>query len=155
MDFDFQSIKGMMDGLDLAALLPRVDSVVDWITLVCRLAILIGPLVLVGMGFAYLFFAPKEANYYFGYRTFFGMGSVTAWRRTQKLAGSLFAIAGSILTLVMMVMAASMGGLEPMDAVWRAAKCLIGQTVTVVSVIILINVITAFTFDYQGAKRRK
>lgn len=155
MDFDIQSIKNMMDGLDLAALLPQVDSVVGWITAVCRFAILIGPLVLVGMGLAYLFFAPKEANYYFGYRTFFGMGSVTAWRRTQKLAGSLFAISGGVMTLLMVMVAAGMGGMEPMDAVWRAAKCLAGQTAVVVLVILAINGITAFTFNYQGAKRKK
>ena len=119
MNFSIDSIKEMMDGFDPAALLPRIDSIVDWVKLICRLAVLVGPIVLVLAGLSYLLLAPKEANYYFGYRTTFGMGSVAAWRHTQKVAGWMFAGVGLVLTVIMLMVCVTFGGLEPMTAVWR------------------------------------
>ena len=103
MNFSIDSIKEMMDGFDPAALLPQIDSIVDWVKLICRLAVLVGPIVLVLAGLSYLLLAPKEANYYFGYRTTFGMGSVAAWRHTQKVAGWMFAGVGLVLTVIMLI----------------------------------------------------
>ena len=97
--FDVQSIKQMMDGFDPAALLPEIGTIVGKVQLVCSIAILAAPLIMLFMGLAYLLFAPREANYYFGYRTAFGMGSVSAWRHTQKVAGIIFGGLGLVLTL--------------------------------------------------------
>lgn len=155
MNFSIDSIKEMMDGFDPAALLPRIDSVVDWVKLICRLAVLVGPIVLVLAGLSYLLLAPKEANYYFGYRTAFGMGSVAAWRHTQKVAGWMFAGVGLVLTVIMLMVCVTFGGLEPMTAVWRAAKCMIAEAVIALIVVLSINSVAAFTYDYKGNKRKK
>lgn len=155
MNFSIDSIKEMMDGFDPAALLPRIDSIVDWVKLICRLAVLVGPIVLVLAGLSYLLLAPKEANYYFGYRTAFGMGSVAAWRHTQKVAGWMFAGVGLVLTVIMLMVCVTFGGLEPMTAVWRAAKCMITEAVIALIVVLSINSVAAFTYDYKGNKRKK
>ena len=155
MNFSIDSIKEMMDGFDPAALLPRIDSIVDWVKLICRLAVLVGPIVLVLAGLSYLLLAPKEANYYFGYRTAFGMGSVAAWRHTQKVAGWMFAGVGLVLTVIMLMVCVTFGGLEPMTAVWRAAKCMIAEAVIALIVVLSINSVAAFTYDYKGNKRKK
>ncbi len=155
MNFSIDSIKEMMDGFDPAALLPRIDSIVDWVKLICRLAVLVGPIVLVLAGLSYLLLAPKEANYYFGYRTTFGMGSVAAWRHTQKVAGWMFAGVGLVLTVIMLMVCVTFGGLEPMTAVWRAAKCMIAEAVIALIVVLSINSVAAFTYDYKGNKRKK
>ena len=155
MNFSIDSIKEMMDGFDPAALLPRIDSIVDWVKLICRLAVLVGPIVLVLAGLSYLLLAPKEANYYFGYRTAFGMGSVAAWRHTQKVAGWMFASVGLVLTVIMLMVCVTFGGLEPMTAVWRAAKCMIAEAVIALIVVLSINSVAAFTYDYKGNKRKK
>ena len=155
MNFSIDSIKEMMDGFDPAALLPRIDSIVDWVKLICRLAVLVGPIVLVLAGLSYLLLAPKEANYYFGYRTTFGMGSVAAWRHTQKVAGWMFASVGLVLTVIMLMVCVTFGGLEPMTAVWRAAKCMIAEAVIALIVVLSINSVAAFTYDYKGNKRKK
>ena len=155
MNFSIDSIKEMMDGFDPAALLPRIDSIVDWVKLICRLAVLVGPIVLVLAGLSYLLLAPKEANYYFGYRTAFGMGSVAAWRDTQKVAGWMFAGVGLVLTVIMLMVCVTFGGLEPMTAVWRAAKCMITEAVIALIVVLSINSVAAFTYDYKGNKRKK
>ena len=84
---DIASIKSVMDGFDPASLLPDLSKVFGSLVGVCRVAVMIGPIITLILGLAYLFLAPKEANYYFGYRCYFGMGSVRAWRFTQRLAG--------------------------------------------------------------------
>ena len=155
MNFSIDSIKEMMDGFDPAALLPQIDSIVDWVKLICRLAVLVGPIVLMLAGLSYLLLAPKEANYYFGYRTTFGMGSVAAWRHTQKVAGWMFAGVGLVLTVIMLMVCVTFGGLEPMTAVWRAAKCMIAEAVIALIVVLSINSVAAFTYDYKGNKRKK
>ena len=50
MNFSIDSIKEMMDGFDPAALLPQIDSIVDWVKLICRLAVMVGPIALVLAG---------------------------------------------------------------------------------------------------------
>ena len=155
MNFSIDSIKEMMDGFDPAALLPQIDSIVDWVKLICRLAVMVGPIALVLAGLSYLLLAPKEANYYFGYRTAFGMGSVAAWRDTQKVAGWMFAGVGLVLTVIMLMVCVTFGGLEPMTAVWRAAKCMIAEAVIALIVVLSINSVAAFTYDYKGNKRKK
>lgn len=58
--------------------------------LVCVIALLAGPLIMTGMGLVYLLFAPKEANYYLGYRTAFAWAAFPPGSKTQKLAGMVF-----------------------------------------------------------------
>lgn len=153
--FDLQSIKDLMDNFDFTSLLPEIDSIVGLTRTICTIAILIGPLVLLGMGIAYLLFSPREANYYFGYRTTFGMGSVSAWRHTQRVAGFLFGGLGAVLTLIMLLISLTLSGREPMAMVTLALECLIWEAVLAVIAVLSINSIAAFTFDFKGNKRRK
>ena len=53
--FDFKSIKELMDGFDPAALLPEIDSIVGKVQVLCSLAILAAPVIMLCMGIAYLF----------------------------------------------------------------------------------------------------
>ena len=153
--FDFKSIKELMDGFDPAALLPEIDSIVGKVQLICSLAILAAPIIMLCMGIAYLFFAPREANYYFGYRTAFGMGSVSAWRHTQKVAGLIFGGLGLILTILMLMICLTLSSRQAMDMVWLAVKCLIWEGVLGLAAKFSINSITMYTYDYNGNKRRK
>lgn len=153
--FDFKSIKELMDGFDPAALLPEIDSIVGKVQVLCSLAILAAPVIMLCMGIAYLFFAPREANYYFGYRTAFGMGSVSAWRHTQKVAGLIFGGLGLILTILMLMICLTLSSRQAMDMVWLAVKCLIWEGVLGLIAKFSINSIALYTYDYNGNKRRK
>ena len=153
--FDLTAIKEFMDGFDPAALLPSIDSIVGKVQLVCSIAILAAPVIMLLMGLAYLLFAPKEANYYFGYRTAFGMGSVSAWRHTQKVAGCIFGGLGLVLTLLMLMICLTLSGREAMDMVWLAVKCLIWEGVFGLIAIFSINSLAMYTYDYNGNRRRK
>ena len=153
--FSIDSIKELMDGFDPAALLPDLSTVFGKIELVCRIAVLVGPIILLVLGLAYLFLAPKEANYYFGYRCYFGMGSVQAWRFTQHLAGILFGGVGLILTIVMFTISGGFAEMDVTDMVWKAADCLVWQAVIALVLTLLVNFAAFFFFDRKGAPRQK
>ena len=153
--FDIQSIKQMMDGFDPATLLPEINTIVGKVQLVCSVAILAAPIIMLFMGLAYLLFAPREANYYFGYRTAFGMGSVSAWRHTQKVAGLIFGGLGLMLTILMLMLCLTLSGRAPMDMVWLAVKCLLWEGALALIAVFSINSLAMYTYDYNGNKRRK
>ena len=152
---DIDSIKSLMDGFDPAALLPDLGDLFGSLSALCRFAVMIGPVIMLVLGLAYLFLSPREANYYFGYRCFFGMGSVQAWRFTQRIAGMLFGGVGLILTIVMYVMSGSFSEMEITDMVWKAAGCLAWQAVIALVLTFLVNFLAFFFFDAKGGPRRK
>ena len=152
---DIESIKSLMDGFDPAALLPDLSDLFGSLATLCRFAVMIGPVVLLVLGLAYLFLSPREANYYFGYRCYFGMGSVQAWRFTQRMAGILFGGVGLILTIVMYVMSGSFSEMEITDMVWKAAGCLAWQAIIAIVLTLLVNFLAFFFFDAKGGPRRR
>ena len=152
---DVESIKALLDGFDPASLLPDLSKIFDSLVPVCRIAVLLGPVVLLILGLSYLIFSPKEANYYLGYRCYFGMGSEYAWRFTQRLAGWLFTLTGLALTLVMFAISLGFSGMPLTDMVWRAAACLVLELIASVLLILTINLSAAFRFDRKGKHRRK
>ena len=111
--------------------------------------------ILLILGLCYLFLSPKEANYYFGYRCYFGMGSVRAWRFTQRLAGLVLGGLGLILTVVMLVISGSFASMEVTDMVWKALDCLIWQVILTLLGTLAINITAAARFDRRGEYRKK
>ena len=152
---DIESIKELMDAFDPASLLPELGDIFSLITSVCRIAVMVGPLILLVLGLAYLLFSPKEANYYFGYRCYFGMGSVEAWRFTQRLAGIVLGLTGLILSGIMLFLSSGFPGMDTMEMVWRAFWCLIWQAAIILAANAAIWAVTFFRFDAKGNYRAK
>lgn len=153
--FSIEKIKDLMDGFDPAALLPDMSTTLGKVELVCRIAVIVGPILLLALGLAYLLLSPKEANYYFGYRCFFGMGSVQAWRFSQRIAGLTFAALGLVLTVIMFMTSGGFAGMPAMDMAWKAVRCLIWQAALVLLATLAINGACMFFFDAKGEPRRK
>ena len=149
-----EGIKELMDAFDPAALLPDLSSVVGIITTAARYAVLAGPILLLALGLAYLFLSPKEANYRFGYRCYFGMGSVEAWRFTQRLAGIVWGVLGLALTVVMVLTTGSFIGGDVTQVVTTAVTCLIWEIGLAAVSGLLINFIVMLTFDRKGYPRK-
>ena len=152
---DIDSIKALMDGFDPAALRPEMSEVFGSVAAVCRVAVLIGPIVLLVLGLAYLFLSPREANYYFGYRCYFGMGSVHAWRFTQRMAGVVLGGLGLILTIVMMTISGGFAGMDVTDVVWKSVDCLVWEAVLALIATLAINLTAMARFDRKGEYRKK
>ena len=152
---NFDTIKEMMDGFNPEALLPQMDTIFSKVLLVCRVAVMIGPVLLLVLGLAYLFLSPKEANYYFGYRCYFGMGSINAWRFTQRIAGIVLGGLGLILTPVMFFISSGFAGMQVMDMVWKALRCLLWQAGLTILATLAINGLAMFWFNRKGELRRR
>ena len=152
---DIDSIKKTLDSLDPAALLPDLPNLFSKAALICRIAVLIGPVILLVLGLAYLFLSPKEANYYFGYRCYYGMGSVRAWRFTQRIAGMILGGLGLILTVIMTVISLNFGSMELSAMVWRALWGLVWEAGLALAATLAVNILAMVFFDGKGNMRRK
>ena len=155
MNFEsFEDIKVLMDNFDPAALLPDLTTVVGKVEFITRLAVMVGPVVLLTLGILYFFAAPKEANYRFGYRCYFGMGSEEAWRFTQRFAGLVWGVLGLVLTVVMLIITGSFGGNPIMDIIGKGAKCLLWEGGLILVSILGINLTAMLCYDRKGLRRR-
>ena len=150
-----EDLTSLLEGADLSALLPELDAIMGWMPLVMKAALLAGPAIFLILGLLYLFAAPKEANYKFGYRCYFGMGSVRAWRYSQRLAGIVFAGVGLILTVVMFIVTGGFGDMDVMDMLWKTLKCGIWEAVIIAVAHLAVNLVVMCFFDAKGHLRRR
>ncbi len=148
-------LKSLMDGFDPASLIPDLDAVVQWVADAMGILIVIGPALMLAMGVLYLLAAPKEANYYLGYRCYHGMGSVEAWRFTQRLAGIVWGGLGLVLLIVMLVIRVGYKELAPSDIIWSAAKAVLWQAGLALLSVLCINSVVTANFTASGDYRRK
>ena len=150
-----EDLTSLLEGADLGKLLPELDGIVDKMVPIMKAALLVGPVIFLILGLLYLFATPKEANYKFGYRCYFGMGSVNAWRYTQRLAGIVFTGVGLILSLVMFLVTGKFGQMDVMDMLWKTLKCGIWEAVIIGVSCVVINLVVMFYFDAKGNLRRR
>ena len=148
-----EDIKQLMDGFDPAALLPDLTTVAGKMELICRIAVLLGPILLLTLGLIYFFLAPKEANHRFGFRCYYGMGSVEAWCFTQKLAGLIWSGLGLILSIVMLLSTMGFRKLTIVDQVWGSVKCLCWEAGLILAAVLFIHIMAGLTFDKDGIRR--
>lgn len=150
-----EDFKGLMDGFEPATLLPELDPILGKLALIARVAVLIGPVMLLVMGLLYFFASPREANYRFGYRCYYGMGSIEAWQFTQSLAGIVWSALGLIFGIVMLLISAKFPQLETMDLLWRAVYCVGWEAGLTALACIGVNTVVAVRYDSRGNLRRK
>ena len=150
-----ENFKALMDGFEPSSLLPDLNAVMDKLVPVARVAVLVGPAVMLLLGLLYIFAAPKEANYHIGYRCYYGMGSMEAWHFTQRLAGIVFAALGLVLGVVMLLVSGSFPQMETMDLLWRAVYCVAWEAGLVAAACLTVNTVIALRFDRKGNARKK
>ena len=150
-----EALKALMKDFDPAALMPDLDTVLGKLEGIIRLAVMVAPLVLLGLGLLYLLAPPKEANYKLGYRFFWGMSSVEAWRFTQRLAGVVFSAMGLIFLIVMLVISGGFGDLGEMEMVTTTVNCLLWQVGLAFAGYFGVALTAFVLFDRTGAPRRR
>ena len=152
---DLEALKGLFEEFDLAAFLPDLTNVLGWVEMLLRIAVMAGPLLLLLFGLIYLLAPPKEANHGLGYRFWWGMSSLDAWQFTQYIAGLVWSGLGVILTIVMALICNSYRGMEPMDMVWSAVKCICWEAGLTALACIAIDIVVVCVFDRKGYRRGK
>lgn len=148
-----EALKSLLSEFDPAALMPKLDTVLGKIELITRLAVLIGPLVLLVLGLLYLFLAPKEANHSFGYRCYFGMGSVEAWQFAQRIGGLVWAALGFTLTVVMLLIVSRYRKMQADAMILSALHCILWEIGLVLVSRIGVDAVLMRFFDKDGNRR--
>ena len=148
MDF----ITGLFD-MDFAALVPEMDAVLGIIRPALAVTLLAGPIILLVLGLLYLLLAPPEANYRFGYRTYFGMGSVEAWRFSQRIAGIAYGVVGLVLLIVMIVTVKGLGGKDFFQMAETAIRCLLWQGGAALFAQLVVAILAGVFFRADGSRR--
>lgn len=149
-DFDPAAI---LDAFDPAKMLPELEPALGQIETLLRLSILVGPILLLVLGILYFILPPREANHSFGYRFFWGMSSVESWRFTQRVAGLVWALLGLVLTVLMLMRSSQFPGMETMDMVWSAVRCILWELGLVAVSCLVIDVIVVVCFNARGVRR--
>lgn len=150
---NIEDLKSILDAFDPGALLPELDALLGSLTGVARFVLLAGPVVMLVLGLGYLFLAPKEANYHFGYRCFFGMGSVEAWRYTQRMAGLIWTGLGLVLSVVMFFITGGYADKAAADVLSSALSCVLWEAGLAAAACIAIHVLVGIHFTASGDRR--
>ena len=146
-------IKSLLEGFDPMALVPDLTAMMGNLDTALRVVVLAGPLCLLGLGLLYLLAPPSEANHVFGYRHFWGMSSVEAWRFTQNTAGLVWTGLGLILTVIMAFICNGYRDMAWEAMMSSALTCVVVELVLVVASTFLINSLVVFRFDSKGTRR--
>jgi hypothetical protein len=148
-----EKLTEIFEKLDLTKLVPPMDTLLDKLLWIAKVAVMAGPIVMLVFGLWYLLLPPKEANYGAGFRTWFGMGSVEAWRMTQRIGGTVWSACGLILAVVMWFVSRGFAGGDPMVVAEKAVTCLVWQVAVAFISYIAVWIVMMFLFDSRGCRR--
>jgi len=138
---------------DLGKYIPKLDTLTGWVQWLISLAVRVGPVCILILGLIYLLIPPKEANHKAGYRTYFGMGSVMAWRFTQRIAGIIMTVTGLILTIIAYSAVKKFADMDLMSMAQKAFDVIKVQVIFALVIYVFMFLLTAVMFDRKGNRR--
>ena len=145
-----EKITELLNNFTLEQYIPQLDTLMGWVQWLVSLAVRVGPICILVMGLIYLLIPPKEANRRFGFRTYFGMGSVIAWNFTQRFAGILMVPTGLILTLIAYIKIGKFPGYDMMTMSQVAFDAIKVQVICALAIYIFMFLLTAVLFNRNG-----
>ena len=149
-----EKITELLDKLkDLEKLIPKMDKLVEIAHWLISISVRIGPLCLLFLGVIYLLIPPKEANRRFGYRTYFGMGSIEAWLFTQRAAGIIMTLSGLILHRIAKSASKKFVGMATMAMAEKAFEIIRTQIIWILVIYAFMFLLTAVLFNRKGLSR--
>ena len=143
-------IMDLLNNISLEKYIPKLDSVLDLTQKAIELAVRIGPLCILVLGLIYLLIPPREANRHFGFRTYFGMGSIPAWQFTQRVAGMIMTLVGLILLLIAKGAVKNFAGMDLMQMSEKAFALIKTQIIWALIIYVFMFLLTAVMFDRKG-----
>ena len=140
--------------IDFGALIPKLPVFLGLMRTLMAFALLAAPVALLILAALYLYKPAPEANYHFGYRTYYGMGSVEAWQFSQKIAGLVFGALGAGLTVVMLIVILFFIGKTLLQVAIMVTVCLVIQVILLIAARIVIANQCKKYFDQDGDRRK-
>lgn len=148
-------VKSLLTDFDPAAIFPDLSKLFASMELILRIAVLAGPLCLLGFGLWYLLAPAKEANHSIGYRFYWGMSSVEVWQFTQRLAGLVWTGLGLVMTIVMALICNGYRDLAQDEMLYSALTAIGWELGLIIASIVAINITVIVLFDRKGYRRRR
>lgn len=148
-----EAITAFLESFDIAELLPELEKFISDLRFWAGLFMLIGPLVMLGLGLWFFFLPTKEANHHIGFRTRISMGSVSAWRYSQKLAGLFYIVVGGAFTLLSIIMIIILSFSNPMAMATTAFILMVIQALVALAIWIVLQILIGRHFDMSGKKK--
>ena len=140
--------------LDLSKFVPAMPVFLGALRALLVIIILAGPILLVTLGAMYLLRPAPEANFKYGFRTYFGMGSVEAWKFSQKIAGLAYGGLGALLLLVMFIIVLTFFGKDLFQIANSAIICLLWQAGLTLIARITVSIMCYIYFDKEGNRKK-
>lgn len=150
---DSEALKSLINDFDPMKLIPDLGNLLGWLELAIRVSVMAGPVILLVLGVWYLLLPPKEANHFAGYRFYWGMGSVDAWRFTQRLAGIVWTALGLGLTVAAVLVTNQYPDMNAMEMAYSAVSHILLQIGLAFGSCIIMNIVLFFMFDRKGRRR--
>ena len=155
MDGLIENLVELINNFDLASYLPEIGNIMSWAQTFLGLCVLAAPVLVLVFGLMYWFVPAREANHQTGYRFWYGMGSVDAWRFTQKIAGISWTALGLVLTVVMFLVCGGFEGLDFMDIVDTSVVCILWEIGLMLVCCLAIDVLLIVRYDRKGVRRKE
>ena len=140
--------------LDLSKLIPEISVFLGTVRALLVLALLTGPVLMITLGAMYLLKPAPEANFKYGFRTYYGMGSVEAWQFSQKIAGLAFGGLGALLFVVMFIVVLTFIGKDLFRIATTTIVCLIIQFLLILIARTVVAFLCRKYFDKNGNRRK-
>ena len=153
MEDTIAKLVDLINNFDPVSYLPDITSILGWADLFARICVMVAPVLMLLCGLRYLLLPPREANHEAGYRFYFGMGSVQAWRFTQKFAGLVWSAVGLILSVTMFLITGAFGQLDLMEMVDKAVLCILWEIGLILASYIAINLTLIIRYNRHGDLR--
>ena len=153
MDDLIADLVDLINNFDPASYMPKIDSIVGWIEIITRICVMAAPVIMLVIGLTYWFLPAKEANHEAGYRCYFGMGSVEAWRFTQKLAGIVWSALGLVLSVIMLLISGSFRAMDGSQMLDKAVACVLWEIGLMAVACLAINITLLVRYDRKGVLR--
>ena len=141
--------------LDLSKFVPAMPVFLGALRALLVIIILAGPILLVTLGAMYLLRPAPEANFKYGFRTYFGMGSVEAWRFSQRIGGLVYIILGGVMTLGALVAFIILLKSSIPTILTGCAARLVIELILVTLTTFTLNIIISIRYDRDGYRRGK
>ena len=139
----------------LDKIVPKLNTLLSDIRLWIGLLLYVGPVLLIVLGLFFIFLSPKEANHRLGYRSIYGMGSVPAWKFSQKLGGMVLGGLGLVLLIIALIVSATVSGKELNDVMETVFAWLIVQASGTLLAYIGVEITLIVRYDLAGNLRKR
>lgn len=144
------AILSFLKEFEIAKLLPEIDSFVIGLAWYTRLAILLGPLLMLGLGLWYHYKPSAEPGYAIGFLGNSVMGSAESWAFAQRFAGVTWMVVGGGMAALMLVLSILFVIMSPIVMITVALICIILEFGLILATQIYVNRHVLKYYDKEG-----